>query len=211
MKKLIALLLILAAAGIAQAKDNRTKKKSMKEQTKKEDTAVFAGGCFWCMQPPFDKAKGVLKTVVGYSGGRKKNPTYEEVCAETTGHMESIQVTFDLSLTNYPELLEIFWRQVDPTDPAGQFCDKGESYRSAIFYNGEDQKKKALLSIENLEKSGRYGGKKIVTPVVQASEFWPAEEYHQKYYRKNPLRYKFYRYNCGRDKYLEKIWGKSDH
>ena len=176
--------------------------------------AAFAGGCFWCMQPPFDKTKGVLKTVVGYAGGSKKNPTYEEVCTETTGHMESIQVTFDPSQISYPQILEIFWRQIDPTDAAGQFCDKGESYRSAIFYHDETQRKQAEESKATLEKSGRYGGKKIATPIIAAGDFWPAEDYHQSYYKKNPLRYKFYRFNCGRDQYLDKIWGKdrgSDH
>ncbi len=186
-------------------------KKPMTESKPKTETATFAGGCFWCMQSPFDKTKGVLSTVVGYTGGTKMNPTYEDVCSETTGHIESIQVTFDPSQINYLQLLDVFWRQIDPTDAEGQFCDKGESYRSAIFYHGAEQKKLAETSKDKLEKSGLYGGKKLFTPIIAATEFWPAEDYHQSYYKKNPVRYKYYRFNCGRDKFLEKIWGKSDH
>ncbi len=196
---------------LAQTLSFTAEKPMTPTQKPKTEIATFAGGCFWCMQTPFDRTKGVISTVVGYTGGSRKNPTYEEVCSETTGHMESIQITFDPAVISYPQILEVFWRQIDPTDPDGQFCDKGESYRSAIFYHGDEQKKQAEASKTALEKSGKFGSKKLVTPVIAAAEFWPAEDYHQAYYKKNPVRYKFYRFNCGRDQFLEKIWGKSDH
>ena len=211
LKKLFMLLAVVAAVGTAQAKQKRTENKSMDTQTKKEELATFAGGCFWCMQPPYDKLKGVLSTVVGYAGGNKKNPTYEEVSAGGTGHTESIQIKFDPSQVTYGQILDVFWRQIDPLTPNAQFCDHGDQYRSAIFYHSEEQRKLARESEENLEKSGRFGAKKIVTEITAAGDFWPAEDYHQAYYKKNPIRYKFYRFNCGRDQYLEKIWGKSDH
>ena len=174
------------------------------------EKAVFAGGCFWCMQPPFDRTKGVLSTSVGYTGGAKENPAYEEVSSGSTGHAESIEVTYDPAVVSYEFLLTLFWRNIDPTVLNRQFCDTGAQYRSAIFYLNDSQKKSAFASKAEIEKSGKF--KAIYTEVVPATRFYPAEEYHQKYYLKNPVRYKFYRYNCGRDETLKKIWGSApDH
>jgi peptide-methionine (S)-S-oxide reductase len=170
--------------------------------------ATFAGGCFWCMEPPFDKLEGVVSTTSGYTGGRKKNPTYQEVSAGGTGHTEAVQVVYDPNKISYEKLLEVFWRNVDPLDPKGQFCDKGNQYRTGIFYHDEKQRELAEASKRALEKSGRLKSP-IVTQIVPASEFYPAEAYHQDYYQKNPVRYKFYRLNCGRDQRLEKLWGAS--
>ena len=172
---------------------------------KKLEKAVFAGGCFWCMEPPFEKLDGVKEVISGYTGGQKDNPTYEEVSAGTTGHMEAVEVMYDPSRVSYEKLLEVFWRQIDPTDPGGQFVDRGTSYLSAIFYRSEEQKRLAEESKDKLGKSGIFH-KPIVTEVRPASRFYPAEEYHQDYYKKNPVRYKFYRFNSGRDQYLKKVW-----
>lgn len=169
--------------------------------------ATFAGGCFWCMEPPFDQIKGVKSTVSGYTGGQKEDPTYEEVSSGTTGHTEALQVTYDPSQVSYEKLLEVFWKNIDPTDPNGQFCDKGNQYRSAIFYHDEEQKRLAESSKEKLVKSGQLK-KPIVTEITAFKKFYPAEDYHQDYYRKNPIRYKYYRYACGRDKRLKKLWGE---
>jgi len=173
----------------------------------KYEKAIFAGGCFWCMEHPFDKLEGVISTTVGYTGGAQKDPTYEEVSAGGTGHAESVEVTFDSSILSYDELLDVFWRNVDPTTPNRQFVDVGSQYRTAIFYLNEKQKKLAEASKAKLEATGRYD-RPIVTEIVPATTFYKGEEYHQDYYKKNPIRYKFYRYNSGRDRYLEKIWGK---
>jgi peptide-methionine (S)-S-oxide reductase len=159
--------------------------------------AIFAGGCFWCMEPPFEKLDGVKTVVSGYTGGTKENPTYDEVSAGGTGHAEAVQVTFDPSKVSYEKLLEVFWRNVDPYDAKGQFCDKGSQYRSAIFYLDEKQRKAALASRK----------KDYVTEVTKATKFYPAEEYHQDYYKKNPIRYRFYRNGCGRDRRLKELWG----
>ena len=166
--------------------------------------ATFAGGCFWCMEPPFDKLDGVISTISGYTGGKKKNPTYEEVSAGNTGHAEAVQVTYDPKKITYEKLLDVFWHNVDPLTPNRQFCDTGSQYRTAIFYYDETQKRLAEESKKALSKRFK---EPIVTEIVPASEFYPAEEYHQDYYIKNPLRYKFYRYNCGRDQRLEVLWG----
>ncbi|OUM88006.1 peptide-methionine (S)-S-oxide reductase MsrA [Parageobacillus thermoglucosidasius] len=174
---------------------------------KRHELATFAGGCFWCMVSPFDKLPGIVKVVSGYTGGHKENPTYEEVCAGTTGHREAVQITFDPSLFPYEKLLEIFWQQIDPTDPGGQFYDRGDSYRTAIFYHNEEQRKKAEASKRALEESGRFD-KPIVTEILPAGPFYPAEEYHQDYYKKNPLHYYAYRKGSGRDPFIEKHWGK---
>ena len=168
--------------------------------------ATFAGGCFWCMEPPFDKVDGVISTISGYTGGRTENPTYEEVSSGTTGHAESLQVTYDSTRVSYEKLLEVFWHNIDPLVRDRQFCDVGEQYRSAIFYHDEDQKRLAEESKKELEKSGRFK-EPIATQIVPATVFYPAEEYHQDYYEKNPIRYKFYRYNCGRDQRLKELWG----
>lgn len=158
------------------------------------------------MEPPFDKLPEVISTISGYTGGHQKNPTYEEVSAGGTGHAESVQVTYDPAQVSYQKLLEVFWHNIDPTVKDAQFCDHGNQYRTAIFYHNPQQKRLAEQSREELLKSGRF--KKIYTEIVPAATFYPAEEYHQDYYRKNPLRYKFYRYNCGRDQRLEELWGK---
>lgn len=170
--------------------------------------ATFAGGCFWCMQPAFDGVPGVITTTVGYSGGRTKDPTYDEVSSGSTGHAESIEVTYDPEKIGYRQLLDVFWHSVDPTDGEGQFCDRGDQYRSAIFYHDEEQYRLAEQSKKELENGKRLPGP-IVTQIVPAAEFYPAEPYHQSYYQKNPLRYRYYRHGCGRDRRLVQVWGSS--
>jgi len=169
-------------------------------------TATFAGGCFWCMEPPFDKLEGVVSTTAGYTGGTKTNPTYHEVSDGGTGHAESVQIVYDPAKISYDALLQVYWHNVDPTVKNRQFCDVGDQYRTAIFYHDENQHRAALASKQKLEESGQLGSS-VVTEIVPAATFWPAEEYHQDYYEKNPLRYKFYRYNCGRDQRLHELWG----
>lgn len=169
--------------------------------------ATFAGGCFWCMQPPFDRLDGVLSTTVGYTGGTVPNPTYEQVSAGGTGHAESIEVRYDPRKVSYSTLLDVFWHNIDPLTANGQFCDMGNQYRTAIFYHDDEQRRLAEASKAALEQSGRFGKKPIVTEIVPAGPFYPAEDYHQRYYEKNPVRYKFYRYTCGRDDRLEALWG----
>lgn len=171
--------------------------------------ATFAGGCFWCMEPPFDGLDGVVSTTSGYTGGQTKNPSYEEVSSGVTGHAEAVQIAFDPTQISYEELLEVFWRNIDPLTPNAQFCDHGSQYRTAIFYHDDEQQRLAEASKKALERSGRFT-KPIVTEIVPAGEFYKAEDYHQDYYQKNPLRYKFYRYQCGRDQVLEQLWGKSE-
>ncbi|RME17557.1 MAG: peptide-methionine (R)-S-oxide reductase [Bdellovibrio sp.] len=166
--------------------------------------ATFAGGCFWCMEAPFEKLHGVKEVISGYTGGHKKNPSYKEVSQGGTGHREAIQVIYDPHLISYRELLDFFWRQVDPTDAGGQFVDRGEQYTTCIFYHDEEQRREAEESKKEIAKKFK---KPIVTPIVKAMEFYPAEDYHQDYYKKNPLRYKFYRYRSGRDQFLKKVWG----
>ena len=170
-------------------------------------TAIFAGGCFWCMEHPFDELDGVISVTSGYAGGTKANPTYEEVSSGRTGHAESVEVVFDPAKVSYQKLVDVFWHNIDPLTANAQFCDHGTQYRSAIFYLDDEQKRIAEASKEALAKSGRFD-KPIVTQIVAASTFWPAEDYHQHYYKTNPVRYKFYRYNCGRDQRLEQLWGK---
>ncbi|MGO8880105.1 MAG: peptide-methionine (R)-S-oxide reductase MsrB [Desulfomonilaceae bacterium] len=167
--------------------------------------ATFAGGCFWCMQPPFEKLKGVVEVISGYAGGNGENPTYEDYARK--GHIEAIQITYDPSIISYTQLLDVFWRQIDPTDAGGQFVDRGPQYRSAIFYHNEEQKSLAEKSKKELAKSGRFD-KPIETDIIKAATFYKAEDYHQDYYKKNPIRYKYYRFRSGRDHYLDKIWGK---
>lgn len=169
------------------------------------ETATFAGGCFWCMVEPFEELPGIIRVVSGYTGGHKPNPTYEEVCSETTGHAEAVQIVFDPKLFPYERLLSIFWRQIDPTDAGGQFHDRGESYRTAIFYHSEEQKRQAEASKRELEASGRFS-RPIVTPIVPAVTFYPAEEYHQGYHKKNPLRYKMYKKGSGREAFIKEHW-----
>jgi len=168
--------------------------------------AVFAGGCFWCMEPPFDKLDGVTATTSGYTGGVKPNPTYEQVSAGSTGHLEAVRVEYDPARITYERLLEVFWRNIDPLDAHGQFCDKGEQYLSAVFVADDQQRAAAEASKVALERSGKLPGP-IVTRILPAAPFYPAEEYHQDYYRKNPLKYSYYRWGCGRDARLERLWG----
>jgi peptide-methionine (S)-S-oxide reductase len=168
--------------------------------------ATFAGGCFWCMQPAFEGLVGVISTTVGYTGGQKVNPTYEEVSGGGTGHAESIEITFDPAKTNYRKLLDVFWHNVDPTTRDREFCDVGHQYRTAIFFHDHEQEIEAKESEAALEESKPFKDP-IVTEIVPASKFYPAEDYHQDYYRKNPIRYEFYRYHCGRDQRLRELWG----
>jgi peptide methionine sulfoxide reductase msrA/msrB len=178
-----------------------------KKETARIEKATFAGGCFWCMEPPFEKIDGVKEVISGYTGGRKENPTYEEVSSGGTGHVEAVEVIYEPQKVSYQKLLDVFWRQIDPTDAGGQFVDRGAQYRTAIFYHSEEQKRLAEESKKALEKSGRFT-KPVVTEILPASKFYRAEDYHQDYYRENPIRYKFYRFNSGRDQFLKNVWGK---
>ncbi|MBW3656867.1 MAG: peptide-methionine (S)-S-oxide reductase MsrA [Gemmatimonadetes bacterium] len=171
------------------------------------DTAVFGGGCFWCVEEAFDKAEGVVSTTSGYTGGRTPNPTYRQVSAGTTGHVEVVQVVYDPRKISYAQLLNVFWRNVDPLTANRQFCDAGEQYRSAIFYRNPEQRRLAEASKRQLEQSGRFR-QPVVTELLAASRFYPAEEYHQDYYKKNPVRYRYYKHTCGRAQRLEELWGK---
>jgi peptide-methionine (S)-S-oxide reductase len=189
----------LLLSGAAQAGET-------KAMTGKTATATFAGGCFWCMEPPFDKLDGVISTTSGYTGGHKDNPTYEEVSSGTTGHAESLQIVYDPSKVSYAQLLQVFWNNIDPTVKDAQFCDHGNQYRSAIFYHNEEQRRLAEESKEALIKSKKFPA--VYTEIVPFTKFYPAEDYHQNYYQKNPIRYKFYRYSCGRDQRLEELWGQ---
>jgi peptide-methionine (S)-S-oxide reductase len=167
--------------------------------------ATFAGGCFWCMEPPFDKLEGVISTTSGYTGGQKANPTYQEVSAGTTGHTEAVEIVYDPRKVTYARLLEVFWRNIDPTTPDRQFCDVGSQYRAAIFYHDDAQRRLAEQSKQAVAQRLR---RSVVTEVLTAATFYVAEDYHQDYYKKNPIRYRFYRTGCGRDQRLEQIWGK---
>jgi len=179
------------------------------EANAKTETAVFSGGCFWCVESDFDKMPGVLKTTSGYIGGHKKNPGYKEVSAGTTGHTEAVEVVYDPNKITYRELADRFWLTIDPTVKNQQFCDHGEQYRTGIFYNNQQRKMDAEQSKQEIEKTKPFN-QAIVTEITTATTFYPAEDYHQDYYKKNPLRYKFYRYNCGRDARLEELWGKKE-
>lgn len=172
----------------------------------KYEIATFAGGCFWCMEAPFEKLEGVIEVVSGYTGGQKENPDYKEVSAGASGHLEAIQVSYEPSRITYSELLDVFWRQIDPSDSGGQFADRGAQYKTAIFYQNDEQRRLAEKSRQELEESGRFK-KPIVTEILKAPAFYKAEEYHQDYYKKSRLKYKFYRFNSGRDQYLQRIWG----
>ncbi|MDQ0243796.1 peptide methionine sulfoxide reductase msrA/msrB [Bacillus fengqiuensis] len=181
----------------------------MGENEKQYELATFAGGCFWCMVKPFDEQPGIIKVVSGYTGGHTENPTYEEVCSDTTGHYEAVQITFDPSVFPYERLVELYWQQIDPIDEGGQFADRGDSYRTAIFYHTEEQKQVAEQSKRKLDESGRFS-KPIVTPILPAEPFYEAEDYHQHYYKKNPIRYQLYRTGSGREKFLKDHWPKAD-
>lgn len=194
MKKLALLASLIALLALAPA------------QAQTRAVAIFAGGCFWCMEPPFDKLDGVLATTSGYIGGTKADPTYEQVTSGRTGHYEALQVEYDPARVSYQQLLDVFWRNIDPLDASGQFCDKGPQYRSGIFALDDSQRAMAEASRAALEKSGKLPGR-IVTEILPAAKFYPAEAYHQDYYRKNSASYTYYRWSCGRDRRLEKLWG----
>ena len=189
-------LLLLASSGIA----------AQSTPAGRTATAIFAGGCFWCVEADFDKVPGVIATESGYAGGKLQNPTYEQVSAGGTGHAEAVRVTYDPDKVSYEKLLDFFWHHVDPTVKDRQFCDVGNQYRTAIFYQDDAQRDAAQGSKAALEKSRRLP--RIYTEIAMAVVFYPAEEYHQDYYKKNPVRYKFYRTSCGRDKRVEEVWGK---
>ncbi len=172
--------------------------------------ATFAGGCFWCMEGPFDELEGVVSTTSGYTGGHTKNPTYKQTSSGKTGHTEAIQIVFDPEQVSYEKLLNVFWLNIDPTTPDQQFCDRGNQYRSEIFYHNDEQKQLAESSKAALDKAKPFK-EPVVTQISKASTFYAAEDYHQDYYKKNPIRYRYYRHGCGRDKRLEQLWGKSEH
>lgn len=177
--------------------------------SKKVEKATFAGGCFWCMEPPFESLEGVISVTSGYAGGTKRNPTYEEVSAGKTGHAEVVQVVYDATRVSYAKLLDVFWRNIDPLAADKQFCDWGTQYRSGIFSHNTTQQQLAEESKRKLEEQPRFKGK-IVTEIVPLKEFYPAEEYHQDYSKKNPIRYKTYRLGCGRDRRLKELWGENE-
>ena len=168
--------------------------------------ATFAGGCFWCMEHPFDELPGVIETTSGYTGGSVENPSYNQVSSGTTGHLESVQIEYDPGQISYEELLNVYWRNVDPVDGGGQFCDRGSQYRPAIFYHDTNQQQQAEASVQSLESSGILD-QPIAAELIAASEFYPAEDYHQNYYETHPIRYKVYRHACGRDQRLAEVWG----
>jgi peptide-methionine (S)-S-oxide reductase len=179
------------------------------QQASNSGIATFAGGCFWCMEHPFDELEGVISTTSGYIGGHQAHPTYEQVSAGSTGHAEAVQVVYDPAAVSYERLLEIFWHNVDPLDAGGQFCDRGSQYRAAIFYHTDEQRQQAEASKLAMASDSTLPGK-IVTEIVQASEFYRAEEYHQDYYQRNPIRYNFYRFGCGRDRRLTELWAEAE-
>jgi len=201
MKRVPALALLLSAL-VPLSVDSSRAQTSSPSPTK---TAIFAGGCFWCIQPAFDKPAGVIKTVVGYSGGTEPNPTYERVSSEKTGYRESIEITYDPIKISYDQLLDIYWRQIDPTQADGQFTDIGPSYRAAIFYNDNEEKKIAEASKQKLARSGKFD-KPIVTEILSAMKFYPAEAYHQKYYQQNPGHFEAFEKGSGRVSFEKKTW-----
>jgi peptide methionine sulfoxide reductase msrA/msrB len=209
--KILFLLLVVMLVAVNGCQKSDIVQERVKNDVTKEDVtigkAAFAGGCFWCTQADFEKLPGVVKVISGYTGGTKENPTYEEVSSGTTGHVEAIQVYYDSSKITYEALLDFFWKHVDPTDPGGQFVDRGAQYRSVIFYHDEEQKRLAEKSKEALEKSGRFN-KPVVTEIIKFTKFYEAEAYHQDYHKNHSLKYRYYRHASGRDQFLSKVWGK---
>jgi len=202
-KTIVVFVLILAGMLVA------TSRPSMGDMQQGESAvATFAGGCFWCMEGPFDELEGVLSTTSGYTGGETDNPTYEQVSAGGTGHTEAVQVVYDPQTVSYRELLDVYWRNTDPTTPDAQFCDHGDQYRPAIFYANDEQRQVAEASKKDIERTKTFSAS-IVTEITMATTFYPAEEYHQDFYTKNPIRYKIYRWNCGRDARLKELWGSA--
>jgi len=204
---MIGAVVLAFSAGCTSSPENNNAKKTAVLPSDKLDKAIFAGGCFWCMEKPFDELQGVVSVTSGYTGGNTKNPTYEEVSAGGTGHAEAVEVVYDPTKISYEKLLAVFWHNIDPTIKDRQFCDNGNQYRSGIFYHTEEQRHWAMQSKEILEKSKPFR-EDIVTEITQAGDFFPAEEYHQHYYKKNPLRYNYYRDRCGRDRRLKELWGE---
>jgi len=213
MKKIIFFVIVLLIIVLIINIDMNNEEKIIEEKRDYEienyETAIFAGGCFWCMESPFEKLDGVVDAISGYTGGSLENPTYEQVSSGSTEHIEAVKVVYDPKVISYEELLDVFWRQIDPTDAEGQFVDRGYQYTSAIFYNIEEERKLAEKSLKALDESGRYD-QKIVTPIREAKAFYKAEEYHQDYYIKSEVKYKFYRSRSGRDEFLNKIWDKEE-
>ena len=212
--KVILFNLILIASLTAGCQDSNNlhniTRTTMNAEDKTVEMATFAGGCFWCVESDFAKVNGVIDVTSGYSGGHKENPTYEEVSSGGTGHVEAIQVVYDPAKVTYDQLLDVFWRHVDPTDPGGQFSDRGPQYRTVIFYHNDVQKVLAERSKEELDQSGRFD-KPVATEIVKFSEFYKAEDYHQDYYKKNPIRYNYYRFRSDRDQFLKEQWGDDLH
>ncbi len=206
---LLALALLLAGVilvGFQNMSQTQENKATMKENSSNYQMATFAGGCFWCIESDMEKIDGVIEVISGYTGGKEENPSYYDVSSGTTGHYEAVQVTYDPKRITYEKLLDVFWRHIDPTDPGGQFVDRGSQYRTAIFYSDDEQKDQAMKSKKKLEESGRFQ-KPIVTQILPLTKFYPAEAYHQDFYKKSPMRYKTYRAGSGRDQYLEQKWG----
>ncbi|MEO8652179.1 MAG: peptide-methionine (S)-S-oxide reductase MsrA [Hyphomicrobiaceae bacterium] len=199
---------LLLATAVAVAQSTPAPKEAAKTADEASAVATFAGGCFWCMEPPFDAVDGVISTVSGFMGGKTLKPSYSQVSAGGTGHLEVMHVTYDPKKVSYEKLLEVYWHNIDPYDAGGQFCDRGHTYTTAIFAHTDEQKKLAEASKAELVTSGPFK-QPIVTMIRDAGAFTAAEEYHQDYYKKNPVRYKYYRYSCGRDARLEAIWGKA--
>ena len=200
-------LIMVATFAVAATMDKKGEMEAMEET--KTAKAIFAGGCFWCMEPPFEKLDGVHAVVSGYIDGHKENPTYQEVSSGTTGHTEAVEISYDPNKIGFAELLEVFWMNIYPTDAGGQFVDRGSQYRTGIYYLNDEQRQMAEASKERLGKSGRFD-RPIVTEIVAATRFYPAEDYHQDYYKESPVRYKFYRYNSGRDQFINRVWGKDE-
>ncbi|HXG72191.1 MAG TPA: peptide-methionine (S)-S-oxide reductase MsrA [Gemmatimonadaceae bacterium] len=200
---------VLSSAGAAQSAQlsNAGTSAALVAPAAPLDTAVFGGGCFWCMEPPFDRLSGVISTTSGYAGGTLLNPTYKQVSNGGTGHVEVVRVIYDPARVSYARLLDVFWRNIDPLTANRQFCDAGDQYRSAIFFQNEAQRAASIASKTAIERSRRFN-RPIVTEITARARFYPAEEYHQDYYTKNPVRYKFYRGRCGRDERLKELWGK---
>jgi peptide methionine sulfoxide reductase msrA/msrB len=203
---LFILFLVPIFLSFCQRSDTQKMSDNSSKNDKNLKKATFAGGCFWCMEPPFENLNGVIEVIPGYTGGKKENPTYDEVSTGTTGHYEAVQITYDSSKITYKKLLDVFWTQIDPTDAYGQFVDKGSQYKTAIFYHDEEQKQVAEESKNNLEKSGRFD-KPIVTEIKAYTKFYPAEDYHQDYYTKSPVHYQMYKMGSGREQFKKKMWG----
>ncbi|MFW5802109.1 MAG: peptide-methionine (S)-S-oxide reductase MsrA [Spirochaeta sp.] len=214
LQRLLLILLLLLPAplfsnGAAEPQSSRSASESGYTPPPHDDRyerATLAGGCFWCMEPPYDKTDGVISTISGFSGGEAVDPSYDQVASGTTNHIETVQITYDPEIISYQEILDIFWVNIDPLDAEGQFCDRGPHYRSAIFYHSDQQEEIARRSRRELAESGIISGE-IVTELIEFEAFYPAEEYHQDYYRKNPIRNTFYRSRCGRDDRLQELWG----